>query len=99
MGARWGLKVICTGFAGQQAQLLLHLRVVAVLRHLVGPEAVVDLAILGAKRRLPSGAADPGLAVGDERIQVDQLILHQGGESQDDGRWGSSRGCPPGGPG
>ena len=57
----------------------------AVLRHLVGLEAVVDLAKLRGQPRLPPGAADPGLAVGDERIQADQLVLHQRGEPQDDG--------------
>ena len=41
----------------QQAQFLLHLRVVAVLRHLIGPEALVDFAVLGGQRRLAAGAA------------------------------------------
>ena len=58
--------------AGQQAQLLLHLRGLAVLRHLVGPEAVIDLAERRVANESPAaGAARPGFAVGNHRVEAE----------------------------
>ena len=80
-------------FPRGERQLLVHLRVVAVLRQPVRPDASLDLRVMKAEGGPPPSAGNAGLAIRHDPLPVDEPFLeervqsqdHRGGEAARDG--------------
>ena len=70
------------GAAHHLGQGLLNLRGVAVGRHLVGGEALVELGVVVALGGLAPRAGDAGFAVGDDAVTLDKPGLQGGHQGQ-----------------